>query len=168
MILVSPRVCPDACSCSRPSRHCNQYKVSAHFFLTMPLNLQDDPRDCCNYCSKAAGKASLRKCSACKMVRYCSQECQRAAWKNHKASCKLNETLLANLSLNPASENLNNQLTRWLTVWKPFIYQIGPIAFDLANHSTWPTILRTACQRIVCSLRSRKDPSRLVLHSSSG
>lgn len=31
----------------------------------------------------------LFQCSACKQVYYCSRECQRAEWRNHKGSCKL-------------------------------------------------------------------------------
>jgi hypothetical protein len=40
----------------------------------------------CAHCSAAA--ASLRACSSCGCVRYCGAECQRAAWKAHKASCR--------------------------------------------------------------------------------
>jgi hypothetical protein len=31
----------------------------------------------------------LSKCSACKQVYYCSKECQRAGWKDHKKACKM-------------------------------------------------------------------------------
>ncbi|KAJ7133658.1 hypothetical protein C8R43DRAFT_1239436 [Mycena crocata] len=36
-------------------------------------------------CSKPA----QNRCSACKNVSYCSPECQRRDWKNHKVQCKL-------------------------------------------------------------------------------
>jgi hypothetical protein len=29
----------------------------------------------------------IRRCSRCKSVRYCSEQCQRAHWKDHKAEC---------------------------------------------------------------------------------
>ncbi|KIY65735.1 hypothetical protein CYLTODRAFT_400012 [Cylindrobasidium torrendii FP15055 ss-10] len=31
---------------------------------------------------------SLQKCSSCKLIIYCSQECQKRGWKSHKAECK--------------------------------------------------------------------------------
>lgn len=31
----------------------------------------------------------LSKYARCKNVSYCSKDCQRADWKNHKGSCKL-------------------------------------------------------------------------------
>ena len=30
----------------------------------------------------------MKKCSACRLVRYCSEECQLADWKSHKGPCK--------------------------------------------------------------------------------
>jgi hypothetical protein len=41
----------------------------------------------CGKPDKIEGR-NLFKCSACKQVYYCSKECQRADWKNHKESCK--------------------------------------------------------------------------------
>ena len=40
----------------------------------------------------------MQLCSACKMVRYCSQTCQRAAWKKHKLVCKKGTTQSSNSS----------------------------------------------------------------------
>ena len=37
----------------------------------------------CAYC----GEPARKKCSACKAVRYCNRQCQRDAWKNHRAQC---------------------------------------------------------------------------------
>jgi hypothetical protein len=37
------------------------------------------------------GKPTGGVCSRCKMVRYCSKECQRGHWKTHKPQCKSNE-----------------------------------------------------------------------------
>lgn len=34
-------------------------------------------------------------CTACKIARYCSVECQKSDWKNHKAACKKAENQAA-------------------------------------------------------------------------
>jgi len=40
----------------------------------------------CENCGKEGEK--LKKCSACKLVWYCSEECQLGDWKAHKVECK--------------------------------------------------------------------------------
>jgi NADH pyrophosphatase NudC (nudix superfamily) len=47
----------------------------------------------CGQCGKSAkevGKNNLSKCDRCRCVRYCSVDCQRANWKEHKQICKKN------------------------------------------------------------------------------
>ncbi|KAG1731075.1 uncharacterized protein EDB91DRAFT_1330420 [Suillus paluster] len=45
-------------------------------------------RDGCAACGKEGGTSgSLLLCSRCKVVRYCSQGCQRKDWKEHKKGC---------------------------------------------------------------------------------
>ncbi len=42
----------------------------------------------CTVCQKKPNSGTrLKRCSLCKTVRYCSQECQRADWIKHKNSC---------------------------------------------------------------------------------
>ena len=40
----------------------------------------------CENCDKEASK--MQKCSRCRLVRYCSQNCQLADWKEHKKTWK--------------------------------------------------------------------------------
>ena len=43
------------------------------------------------HCSNpSCSGAGLKKCTGCKQVRYCGQECQLAHWKAHKKNCKSN------------------------------------------------------------------------------
>jgi hypothetical protein len=43
----------------------------------------------CSYCRIENLKMELKKCSQCKMVEYCSKECQVADWRaEHKKDCK--------------------------------------------------------------------------------
>lgn len=41
-------------------------------------------------CAWCASKETLKRCSRCKEVSYCSKTCQRTHWPDHKSSCKSN------------------------------------------------------------------------------
>ena len=44
---------------------------------------------CCANCGKAGvDDIKLKNCTACKLVKYCSVECQKNHWKQHKKACK--------------------------------------------------------------------------------
>lgn len=52
---------------------------------------EEEPK--CNGCHKSEltlGRP-LRKCSACKLVKYCSKDCQRMHWLEHKSVCKMEQ-----------------------------------------------------------------------------
>lgn len=44
--------------------------------------------DFCRYCGKAKDAQQLSQCAGCKKARYCNKDCQKAAWKYHKAWCR--------------------------------------------------------------------------------
>ncbi|KAK5654770.1 hypothetical protein OQA88_6806 [Cercophora sp. LCS_1] len=63
-------------------------------FDTPLIALPDGPgmRMTCNYCLRRQqpGGPSMRACTGCRVTVYCSQDCQRAHWKNiHKLECKM-------------------------------------------------------------------------------
>ena len=39
-------------------------------------------------CGRQRSSCKLRKCSSCKVVRYCSRRCQKRAWNAHKWQCR--------------------------------------------------------------------------------
>merc|ERR1712232_153069 len=47
----------------------------------------------CGYCGldyvDSSRTPSLKKCSRCMSIAYCSQECQRSHWKTHKPTCSI-------------------------------------------------------------------------------
>ncbi|KAI9001477.1 hypothetical protein BD414DRAFT_432080 [Trametes punicea] len=51
----------------------------------------------CNNCFATAAEKKLMFCTQCKAQTYCSRECQKADWKNHKAACKNNNLLESRL-----------------------------------------------------------------------
>ncbi|OSC96969.1 hypothetical protein PYCCODRAFT_1440668 [Trametes coccinea BRFM310] len=51
----------------------------------------------CNHCFATAAEKKLMFCTQCKAQTYCSRECQKADWKNHKGACKNNNLLESRL-----------------------------------------------------------------------
>jgi hypothetical protein len=54
--------------------------------------MSTNPDERCDKCSEyklnAGGeRVKLLRCTTCKIARYCSQACQRAAWPEHKKKC---------------------------------------------------------------------------------
>ncbi|KAJ7843300.1 hypothetical protein B0H13DRAFT_133385 [Mycena leptocephala] len=46
------------------------------------------PTEMCENCTVA--RKDLRRCAGCSLIRYCSKECQKAHWKQHKPHCAYN------------------------------------------------------------------------------
>ena len=42
----------------------------------------------CAYCGKRGDTLTIRLCTGCKAIRYCSRGCQKGDWSRHKAACK--------------------------------------------------------------------------------
>lgn len=60
-----------------------------------PIRTPTVPRADCRFCDRTPqeiGQPMLR-CSACKMVVYCGQECQKLDWKFHKKGCKILQSI---------------------------------------------------------------------------
>lgn len=66
----------------KPQRAADQQRLkandeAAHYYFA-PMNI-------CGWCGKAEGE--LMRCSKCRNTKFCSAECQKAAWPEHKEIC---------------------------------------------------------------------------------
>ena len=70
------------------SKECQQSDWKNHKAICRKGNSEETSAamslETCSVCSKEASK----KCSKCKLQFYCSKQCQKEDWKNHKAICK--------------------------------------------------------------------------------
>ena len=42
----------------------------------------------CKHCFRVGGPEQFKRCKQCKSVLYCSMECQKAQWQEHKLLCQ--------------------------------------------------------------------------------
>ncbi|EJK45386.1 hypothetical protein THAOC_36000, partial [Thalassiosira oceanica] len=77
------------CPSSSPRRHRNSGRYVA-FYLTMScVPAVDDCEEVCANCGKCGSDIiKLKNCTACRLVKYCGVDCQRAHRKQHKKACK--------------------------------------------------------------------------------
>jgi len=62
----------------------------AYILLTSDENYFDEilvGRGCMS-CGRVSGTEVLRRCSGCYVVKYCSRECQKKEWRDHKIVCE--------------------------------------------------------------------------------
>ncbi|KAH7924245.1 hypothetical protein BV22DRAFT_1035302 [Leucogyrophana mollusca] len=104
----------------------------------------------CSYCNKDVGRDKVKTCSRCRLVRYCSKECQVASWKTHKSRCTPRESY----AQDPTSHALNTALSRWINNWRDELHNWCLWAFDLANHPAD----RLATHIFVIELERRPNP----------
>ena len=59
-----------------------------HSYSELPARYDEE-------CLRCGATGDLRICAGCRVARYCSAECQRAHWKQHKKSCEDFDTVFA-------------------------------------------------------------------------
>lgn len=69
-----------------PPATASGHALLAQISAANPLISQMDP---CPTCFTAALLKPAKKCNGCKIVQYCSKECQRSDWAEHKVFCQL-------------------------------------------------------------------------------
>lgn len=84
------------------------YEIRSELLDRKPNMTSIQARGCVN-CGVQATK--LRQCGACKLVGYCSTECQKADWPSHKEFCKAHRREHRRV-IEPAVDDLGTNLGR--------------------------------------------------------
>ncbi|KAJ7701287.1 hypothetical protein B0H14DRAFT_3032505 [Mycena olivaceomarginata] len=100
----------------------------------------------CHQCQVTRHVSELKLCSRCQSAKYCSQACQKAHWKTHKAYCR-----------SPEEGNLQTDDDAWKSVFKEYGHKktgvLEPVTETLVQQSVrlrawtdkWgPTVLNWA------------------------
>ncbi|KAK0397847.1 hypothetical protein QR680_002302 [Steinernema hermaphroditum] len=53
----------------------------------------------CSYCMRAPDNDKLLRCGSCDFSQYCNKDCQKLAWKMHRAECRRLKAVFPNLPL---------------------------------------------------------------------
>ncbi len=78
---------------SAPDSTSSAHHTLVHSFQCVMQFLREEIQkasagDCNNSACGASPSSWTKFCSACRLARYCSVDCQRTDWKHHKAQCK--------------------------------------------------------------------------------
>lgn len=70
-------------------RHAVRIAISLVFYSSLVDDdfMGSDRAERCQKCNSQA--SSLKHCSGCHSVRYCSKDCQRKDWKSHRPNCNI-------------------------------------------------------------------------------
>lgn len=68
------------------SKKCRRY---AQDMIHNSMNYASDYVNPEGECAVCGMRGKHQRCAACQVVTYCSRECQRARWKEHKSACKV-------------------------------------------------------------------------------
>ncbi|KAJ7290537.1 hypothetical protein C8J57DRAFT_1276084 [Mycena rebaudengoi] len=90
------------------------------------------PTEMCENC--LVRRTDLRRCAGCGHVRYCSKECQKVHWKEHKPHCVLNVELAAKAAqLGSDYSDRLKAIAKWCDVFSIPIGKAAANALDIMH-----------------------------------
>ncbi|KAJ7307930.1 hypothetical protein DFH08DRAFT_900553 [Mycena albidolilacea] len=91
------------------------------------------PTEMCENCT--VRRIDLRRCAGCGHVRYCSKECQKAHWKQHKPYCTGNiEIAKEAAALGPDCSDRLRAIGKWSEAFSVAIGSASVSALDIMTH----------------------------------
>ncbi|EJD51398.1 hypothetical protein AURDEDRAFT_57017 [Auricularia subglabra TFB-10046 SS5] len=117
----------------------------------------------CYYCTHDVPQEQAKRCARCRLVTYCSKECQVTSWKSsHKRNCRPHPSvLLPNGEIRkdkPAkgteerrSLDVDMCLSHWMARWRNVFQLSATVALDLPNHP--PERVLTHCMFLIVEPR---------------
>jgi len=89
----------------------NELEAIAMLLHVMEPDVEYEAKKPCGYCGKSDSSEDLMQCSRCRGILYCSKDCQKAHWHDHKKCCT------------PTSKSERRQLDTLDNLWQNFIRQ---------------------------------------------
>jgi hypothetical protein len=84
-VAINHRIMHDECSCTVAELTAPNIR---NFGLRF-MNIEGDLPDECDHCGRPGEPKDFKRCSQCKVARFCDTECFKLAWKNgHKDACE--------------------------------------------------------------------------------
>ncbi|KAG4423545.1 hypothetical protein IFR04_003368 [Cadophora malorum] len=83
VIDIASPICISGGACDRKAEEA-AHKVQKEGFITKPWQEFDDSKTC----DRCGRKSGVKLCGGCKVIAYCSKECQTESWPGHKKQCK--------------------------------------------------------------------------------
>ncbi|EJK59631.1 hypothetical protein THAOC_20114, partial [Thalassiosira oceanica] len=119
-------------------RNCPPANLESVMIKCVPV--EGDGDDACANCGKLGSDAvKLKNCTACRLVKYCGVDCQRAHRKKHKKACKQRVAEVKDEQLySQGLERPEGDFCPLCTL---------PIPFDMYDHS----VLMACCFKMICN-----------------
>ncbi|CAK5266832.1 unnamed protein product [Mycena citricolor] len=81
------------------------------------------------------GSRDLRRCGGCNITRYCSRECQKSHWKEHKSYCEMNKEIVRKAAGRGSEYTARlKSIGKWSDVWGAVVGTASAHALDISAH----------------------------------